>query len=696
MNDKVARPRLKKWWLFAVALPMTLVIGVAIGEWLGWPFLAAPIQRLLTSALERPINIVTNDYHDETKSRAFSLRFLGSVRLYVPQINIAAPTWSKQPHTIVARELSLELLYSDLWRAYQGQPLRVHALQASTVDGHLERLADGRATWQFRTAVPAVPGRVPIFGRLQIANGNVSYRDEPLSTNVNIHLSLVENEVLVGTPSTVVGAEHASRQPANGLHATAVGHYGEQTLNVELTTTGVMPWVVSEATAIVPLSVNASVGQAHITFDGGIEDPINLRGLNGHFSVNGTSLAAVGGPFGVTLPTTGAFRTVGVIVKLESVWNVLVDQVAIGASRLNGAFTYKQGDSVPLLSGWLGGDLLALADLGPAVGTSPATTTPSATTVPSAKRKGKNKVLPARPFDLAALRVMDADILIDIAKVDLNTRYLEPLRPLHAHLKLADGVLSLTDLNARTAEGSLRGDLRLHGEGTEALWVADLHWDDIRLERWVRQVRAKGLPPFLSGRLHGQTQVKGQGRSTAEILASLNGNAQMELRRGAVSHLVIEGAGLDVVQGLGVLLKGDDSLLISCAVADLAIEGGLVRPRTLVLDTSDTVIRMEGSISLADEAINVRAVVMPKDFSPLSLRTPWKVSGTFADPHVSLARGPLGIKLLTSLLFAQLAPLAALVSFIDPGDFEAAKYDVTQCENSKARQTIPNAYATTH
>ena len=60
------------------------------------------------------------------------------------------------------------------------------------------------------------------------------------------------------------------------------------------------------------------------------------------------------------------------------------------------------------------------------------------------------------------------------------------------------GVLSLRELDARTAQGRLMGDLALDGRGATALWKAELRWDGVRLERWIHQARANGEPPYVS------------------------------------------------------------------------------------------------------------------------------------------------------------------------------------------------------
>ena len=59
-------------------------------------------------------------------------------------------------------------------------------------------------------------------------------------------------------------------------------------------------------------------------------------------------------------------------------------------------------------------------------------------------------------------------------------------------------------------------------------------------------------------------------------------------------------------------------------------------PRALVLDTEDSTLWMEGRLSLASEQLDLRLRVAPKDFSPLSLRTPVQISGSLADPQWQL------------------------------------------------------------
>ena len=114
----------------------------------------------------------------------------------------------------------------------------------------------------------------------------------------------------------------------------------------------------------------------------------------------------------------------------------------------------------------------------------------------------------------------------------------------------------------------------------------------------------------------GQAQLRGDGVSTAQILGSLKGQVRSSVRGGSISHLVVEGAGIDLAEALGLLLQGDQSLPVTCAAADLSVEDGVLRPRVFVLDTPDSTAWIDGTLSLAGETIDLRVVTAPKDFTP--------------------------------------------------------------------------------
>lgn len=652
-----AAPARRRWpWAVAAGL-LVLVAALAACEWRGWPFLAQPLERWLTTTLGLRVSFAAGG---DAGARDLRIRLLGGLTLESAQLEIGAPDWSREPHLLQASGARLTLRYADLWRLRQGERLRVASLSADRLDVRLERPDAQRASWQFRAAPEASEAaRLPEFERLVVNEGTIRYGDAPRRLRLDAQATLGEGDGAAGVPA--------------GLHLTATGRYREAELRVQLDTDTVLPWVEDDRAAPpVAVRIDGRSGAARLRFDGRARDALRLEGLLGRFDVEGASLSQLGDLLGVTLPTTERFRLDGRLAKEQGVWSVLVDRANVGASRLAGEFRYDATRVRPLLAGRLTGSLLQFADLAPAVGAP----VPGVAPPPRGGR-----LIPDREFDLPSLRAMDANVLVDVAQVDLGTAFGEPLRPLRTHLTLNDGLLVLDDLEARSALGRLRGRIALDGRPVQPLWHAELRWADVALERWIRQARAAGQPPYVTGRLAGRADVRGQGRSTAQMLATLDGQVLLRLRGGSVSHLAIEAAGVDLFESLGLLITGDDALPVSCAVGQWVATGGTLRPRVMVVDTRDSTVWIDGSVSLAQERLDLRATVAPKDFSPLTLRTPLIVRGRFDDPRVSLEKGPLLRKLASTGLLAALAPLAGVIPLLDPGSTpEGDEGDAAGCE----------------
>jgi uncharacterized protein involved in outer membrane biogenesis len=665
----------KRVGLIMGGMLLAFVVGVLICEAIGWPFLVGPLQGKLASTLDRKVDFGADN-------AAVKIRLLGSVRIRAPRIEIGAPSWSSTPHTFLADGVALKLTYGDLWRAYRTGTLRIDALEAERFDTQLERLADGRASWEFKPHQPSATGSVtdlPTFGRLRVAAGSLTLLDAKTPLDLDARYSLSDGTIAKRTSSASSASIPTAGSDAavHGLHLTASGHYKKSPLKIAAETDGVLILEgAGGAAGRQPLRLDATIGTAKMSFTGAVTDPLHLTRLQGHFKAAGPSLDAAGEPLGVTLPVTPIFNMAGSVVKDGTVWKAVFDHADIGSSKLSGAFTFDKQGKVPLLSGKLQGMRLALGDLGPAIGH--AQQIAGAASAPEAQGR-PGRIIPDHSFDLPSLRVMNANVLFDIDVLDLGTKLLEPLRPARAHLTLDNGVLTLADLDARTAQGELFGMAALDGRSNPAIWATDLHLRNLQLNQWLHQKRGEGDPPYISGKLDGQVKVNGTGRSVAEILGSLNGGARFHMADATLSHLALKAAGLDVAGGVKVLLSGDAALAVHCNVADLVVASGVVRPKVFVVSLDNATIWADGQVSLADETLNVRAVSSPKDFSPLSLRTPIDVKGTLSKPAVSIeASGPMA-RGGAALLLGLLNPLAAVVPFLDPGSRDAAKKEDSEC-----------------
>lgn len=653
------------------ALAVVLVVGVAVCEWVGWPFLRGPIASLIGRQIERGVS-----FGDD-----FRLSLFGGLRLSSDRFSIGPPRDrpAGAPDDFVqANDVELRLPYSTLIGPLRGsaEPLRVTSLSVAQLSANLWRGGDGKANWQFgsgeKTGQPVV---LPQFDRLVVREGRIRVDDAVSSVHAVADLSTEEG--------TTVGEK-------GGLKVSARGTYRSRPLRVQLASSGLLPLAQSSAERPLPITLKAEASGAQLDFEGQAADVLQLESLKGNFALSGPTLAAVGDATGLTLPNTPAFDMKGGVRKTGPVWEAEIESFAVGHSDLAGAFTYDPQKSPPLLSGALRGNRLVLADLAPAVGAPPNVDRKDEKgakrgngRTPEKGEKGRSedkagdpgearKVLPTRPFDIPSLKAMNASVEIDLKRLDLPSDVLRSVAPLHAQLTLDNGLLKIDRLSAKTADGDLRGVLSFDSNRDPPLWTADLAWSAVDLARWITariEAGAQGKPePYITGTLNGSLKLAGSGRSTAAILGSLDGQLYTWVRDGTLSHLLVEGLGLDIAQGLGLLAVGDNPLPLQCAVAQLKVEHGVARTQVALLDTPDSTVLVDGDVSLAKERLELTLTAKPKDFSPLTLRAPVHITGTFADPDVAPDAKTLGAKAAAAALLAVINPLAALIPLIDPAD----------------------------
>jgi uncharacterized protein involved in outer membrane biogenesis len=640
-----------------LALLVLLVALFTVCEAKGWPFLRGPFERKLSEKLDRDVQI----------GQGFRLHLLRSVRLNTDTLHLGPPRWAPNERGgrfFDARDAALELPWSTVWNfavAKKPVPLRVRSLEVGAFDAVLWRRADGRANWQFELpkADPDKPKTEPEFERLVVRNGRLTLDDA-------LHDLSMKAEATT--------KEGLNAGPRSGLDIQGGGRYREGDFHFTMHSDGVLPLVAGETDNLaVRVAMNARTPNGRVKFDGEARDVVRLTALSGRFEVSGSSLNKVAEPFGVALPTTAPFEAEGRLAKQGQLWKASFDRFDVGSSRLAGDFTFDRRQAKPLLSGSLTGRNLDLADLGPAFGAP----VPGSGNPP----KPSGKLFPDKAFNIPSLQVMNADVRVDLQRADLHTAKLEPFTPLKGRVTLKDSVLTLSDLDAITSGGQVRGVLALDGRQVkDPKWNGDLRVAGVSLEQWLNfrnrfekpgslGPRPEGrAPTYMTGKLGGHLKFTGHGNSVAEMVSTLDGTITAWVNDGTVSHLGLEGAGLDIAQALGVVMKGDAGLKMQCAATQFTARDGDLNMDVGIIDTSDTTMLLQGTVSLDEERLNLTARAYPKDFSFASLRTPIHLEGPLAKPKVRLEAKPLAAKAgAAALLGAVVTPLAALVPLLDPG-----------------------------
>ena len=665
------RPHSRRWRPLALGAGLVVAL-LAAAEFSGWVFLRGPLQAQLSRSLGTPVQI----------DAPFALRLFWRPRAQIAALQITGPAGDAAASTLLdAQGLRIEWRWRDVWRWQAGAPLRIEGLQAQHLRAAWQRDAQGAANWPRASALAAAEATappLPQIGWLQVHDGRIDIDDVPTRTRLEVQLDGEERE----------GAEAAFRM-------TARGSYRGLPLALRLHSGAMRPLLTDgdgrSAQDDVPLSVEGRVGATTLRFVGQAAALAADRRLRGHLQLRGPSLASVAEPLGLTLPQTPPFALDGRLAHADGLWQLRVTRAAIGGSLLEGEFQLDPRAQPVRLQGRLGGPRLRWSDLGPAVG---------ADEPPAAR----DRVLPQREFDLPSLRAMDADVQVAIDELDFGSQALAPLHDLRTRLQLQGGVLQLQQLSAEVAGGRFRGNSQLDATVEPARWDASLRFNGIDVARWIAGLRqpvagarsepaapvaaaraasprsraarptSTTAPPTLTGTLRGGLQVSGRGRSTAQILGSLDGRVQVALRDGALSHLATEALGLDVAQALGVLLRGDRPLPLSCALLDLGVQRGVAQLLHGSVENADTAMQVEGRVDLGEERLALRMTARPKDVSPFSLRAPVTVGGHFVAPEVGVEMGPVAARIAgAAVLGAAVAPLAALLPFIDLGADDIAE-----------------------
>jgi AsmA protein len=102
-------------------------------------------------------------------------------------------------------------------------------------------------------------------------------------------------------------------------------------------------------------------------------------------------------------------------------------------------------------------------------------------------------------------------------------------------------------------------------------------------------------------------------------------------------------------------------------VADFDVKDGIMHVDALILDTEVTTVVGAGSIDLAQEQLDLTLTQKTKNTSPVALRPPIYVRGSFANPDVELDKARLAARGLGALALGFINPLLALIPLIEAG-----------------------------
>ncbi|MGH8515934.1 MAG: AsmA family protein [Panacagrimonas sp.] len=522
------------------------------------------------------------------------------------------------------------------------------ALTAPRID--LQNSPKG-GNWQIATPKPEEKGpgqekAAPHIGRVRIDRGKITYFDPADHTDVEVDI-----------------ATRQSAEPARSLVLRATGTARGLELEGDARSGPVLS--LADTGTPYPFDARVRVGKTRARAEGSVTGLQAFTAARLQLEIEGDTLAALHPLTGLVLPETPPYRVSGLLIHEGPRWTFDDFAGNVGDSDLSGDLTATYIDERPRLVARLESRQLDLDDLAGMVGATPDTgpgeTASAPQQVKAAREEASPHVLPDKPVDLPQLRSMDADVEFQALSIKHEKM---PIDNLRTHLTLDHGLLKLEPLDFGVASGRIESNLVLDAR-QPALGLA-LRSNFSRLDL-ARLLPGNELVDKSTGLIGGRAVMKSQGKSTAELLGNADGELGIAMRGGQFSNLLLEGAGLDAAEALGFLVRGDKTVRVRCGVLDLEAQDGVFKPRAFVVDTTDTNLHVDGSVDMGKETLDLTVHPLPKDFSPLTLRSPLHVRGTLKDPSVRPDRAVLIKGGIAAVLGALINPIAALLPLIETG-----------------------------
>lgn len=606
-----------------------------------WDALRGPINRYVSSQLGRRFEI--------TQHLAVHLQPYpwGKTTVRADGLEFANPEWAKEPYLVKAAVAEFEI---KLWPLLFGQVNMPWVSLVEPLIG-LQIEPDGRRTWALSRDTSNVSA-TPTIGALSVDRGTVKYLALASGADITAKFSLAPQ---AGASSP---ANTSTLIPVSlPLSYQASGKWKNQPFTANGRTGGVLQ-LNQNIKESFPIEINAVAGKTTLKAKGLVENLAELNGLDASFDIQGNNLEELYKLVGVVLPSTPPYKLRGNLQKHDSMWSTSKMSGMLGGSDLNGELTFDTSAAIPLLTGKVQSKLLDFTDLRPVVGL-PVKAQAAPVATPA---KTSRKVLPTATLDLVRLKAMNADVTYSAADI----RHVEqlPLDKGSVHVKLNNGVLQLAPVALGVAGGSLAGRITIDANTVPASFETKLDMAAVQLNRLFPTIETTKSS---LGKISGKIDLKGRGNSAAQMLGSSSGSVAVLMGKGEISKLLLEFINLNGGEIIKLLLSGDRNVQLRCAAAAFDVKQGLMTTKTIVFDATDTVINGSGQISLANETLDILLFPQPKDGGILSLRSPLKISGTFAAPAAGPDKLALAGRAGLTLALGLINPLLALAATVETG-----------------------------
>jgi len=565
-------------------------------------------------------------------------------RVRASQIQFENAQWSKQPQMAEVGFVDVQV---DLWQLLTKFRLILPNVTISQPKVFLETNAEGSPNWELGAESPVTEPvmaqkrtEVPVIEKLVIKDGSLLFTNQETNTRIDLKLSQGEAAGFLDEPVKL---------KVEGIY---------QNLPLTLSLDGGSYQNLKNTTEHYPLRIDLSIGKLKAKIHGNLIEPLQLKGEDLVLDIQGDDMANLFPLIRLVFPSTPPYRLKGHLRHEGEAWSFSNFSGRVGGSDLTGTIRVDTAPKRPVMKADLVSSMLDFKDLAGFIGGKPGTKEEKASEEQSERagaEQESDRIFPDQPYDLERLKAMDADVRLR-AKQILAPNL--PIDDLNAKLSLNDGVLKFEPAAFGVADGRVEIYSTFDGSKRPSKVNIDARLRQLDLKRFLKSTFAQKT----IGPIGGRIALAGTGESFRDLMSTASGDTFFVMSGGEISELLVELMGLNVARALGVVVRGDKPIPIRCALVDLQGTDGQMGVQTLVFDTANSVVSGEGKIDLRDEKLDIVLTPVPKNFSPLSLRSFIRVNGNlnnisaFPDP-IKTGTESLLAKIFNIFVMLGLSPL---------------------------------------
>ncbi|MBD8735291.1 AsmA family protein [Sphingomonas sp. CFBP 13706] len=572
----------KRWVkITGIVVAGVVVLGLIVLAAFPWGSLKGVIQRQLTARFGRPVTIGGIE-------RVDTFGFNPTIR--ITDVRIPQAAWAGTGDFVRLREAEATFSGLALLKGAFG-PRDVKARGLRLV---LVRDRNGRTNWE-RPGKPKGGGSSTDLDGLTISDSVIAYRDDKQDRFVTARFTA---------------------DPVHGIRAAGNGTIRGAAVRIAVAGPSVerfqgKPW---------PFTASIDGDALSITAKGRMDHPLDTDAMELDVTARATDLKLID-----AVIEAGLFRTQPVSFSAhvrhdQPKWTVTQLKGVVGRSDFTGHVSVDKQDGRSKVDGAIVSRQFDFGDLASDEGKAKGA---------ALERAIGPRLVPNTRIDIGKIDTTDARMAFRIKRI-VSAKGASPILSARGVLAIDHQLLTLSDLDARLPHGRVEGKLTVDQRGDRKVPMVDIN---LRLRGSSVQDLAGGGGEF-SGNVSARARLRGPGTTIRAAVGNANGTIGFVARDGQLPQGIAAALGFDAARAL--LAKDGERAGLRCVVLKLDVTRGHGRIDPMIVDTTASLMRGQGSVVFPGETLNIRLTGTPKQHALLRVPGSAYMTGTIERPAVTI------------------------------------------------------------